>query len=104
MRLPPVTKPRPTLLLPHKSAGPQTEAEGEQGGGAAETEVPHGQEIDHVIRNMVEQHEPVGEPAREIDPQIAAMHGNTRLDRRLHGKAAPRESKLSRKNLRFKQC
>ena len=60
---------------------------------AAEAEIAHGEKIHHVMRDVVDQHEPVGETTHKIDPQIAAMRGNARLYRRLHEKLAPQESK-----------
>ena len=45
--------------------------ENEEIGGAAEAEIADGQQIDGVVRDVVEKDEPVRDPTRQIDPAVA---------------------------------
>ena len=59
--------------------------EHEEIGGAAEAEIADRQQIDDVVRDMVEENEPVCDPARQSDPAIARAGCKTLIRRLVRG-------------------
>ena len=45
----------------------------EQVGGAAESEISKSQQVDDIVRDVIEQKEPDGDPAHEIDPLVVPV-------------------------------
>ncbi|MGY3464282.1 hypothetical protein ACVW0I_001153 [Bradyrhizobium sp. LM6.11] len=60
--------------------------EHEQICGAAEAEVSQRQQVDDIVRDVVDENRPVGDAERQIEPGVVIECGEVRLDGRFHRK------------------
>ena len=57
--------------------------------GDLSAEIPQGQQIDRVVRDVIDQDRPIRDPAHEVDAKVVQARGHVGLDRCMHARGGP---------------